>query len=154
MNSLFTPEELAELAAADAEIEATFSLTNEDIGRSRETDKAAMLGRLPPAKKKKAAYWRAYYEANREEISAKRRAYYEKNREKKLAYQRAYDAAHREEKAIKNRAYREAKRDGGKRRGTHTESQLRKGQPCLPGSHRAAGVAAGQDRPCGGMGDR
>lgn len=110
MKSLFTPEELAEMAAADAEIDASFSLTNEDIKRSREADKAAMFDRLPPEKKKKAAYWRAYYEANREEIAAKRRAYYEKNREKKLAYQRAYDAARREEKALKNRAYREAKR--------------------------------------------
>lgn len=45
---------------------------------------------------------------------------------------------------------RKAERDGGKRRGTHTESQLRKGQPGLPGRHRVAGVAAGQDRPCGG----
>lgn len=111
MKSLFTPEELAELAAADAEIDASFSLTNEDIRRSREADTAAMLDRLPPAKKKKAAYWRAYYEANREEISAKRRAYYEKNREKKLAYQRAYDAAHREEKAARQLAYKQAKRE-------------------------------------------
>lgn len=112
MNSLFTPEELAELAAADAEIEATFSLTNEDIRRSREADKAAMLDRLPPEKKKKSAYWRAYYEANRDEIAAKQRAYYEKNREKKLAYQRAYDAAHREEIAARQLAYKQAKQEG------------------------------------------
>lgn len=112
MKSLFTPEELAKLAAADAEIDASFCLTNEDIRRSREADKAAMLDRLPPAKKKKAAYWRAYYEANREEISAKRRAYYEKNREKRLAYQRAYDAAHREDIAARQLAYKQAKREG------------------------------------------
>lgn len=112
MKSLFTPEELAELEAADAEIDASFSLTNEDIRRSREADKAAMLDRLPPEKRKAAARHRAYYERHREEIAAKARAYYEKNREKRLAYQRAYDAAHREEKAIKNRAYREAKREG------------------------------------------
>lgn len=112
MKPFFTPEELADMAAADAEIDASFSLTNEDIRRSREADKAAMLERLPPAKKKKAAYWRAYYEANREEIAAKRRAYYEKNREKKLAYQRAYDAAHREDIAARQRAYKQAKREG------------------------------------------
>ena len=126
MKSLFTPEELAELAAADAEIDASFRLTNEDIKRSREADKAAMFDRLPPEKKKIAAKQRAYreanreeiaakarayYEANREEIAAKQRAYYEKNREKKLAYQRAYDAAHREEIAARQLAYREANRD-------------------------------------------
>ena len=96
MKSLFTPEELAELAAADAEIDASFRLTNEDIKRSREADKAAMFDRLPPEKKK---------------IAAKERAYYEKNREKKLAYQRAYEAAHREEIAARQLAYREANRD-------------------------------------------
>ena len=110
MKPFFTPEELAELAAADAEIDASFRLTNEDIKRSREADKAAMLDRLPPAKKKKAAYWRAYYEANREKILAYQRVYYEKNREKKLAYQRAYDAAHREEIAARQSAYKQAKR--------------------------------------------
>lgn len=109
MNSLFTPEELAELAAADAEIEATFSLTNEDISRSRETDKAAMIDRLPPEKRKAAAKYRAYYEKNREKIAAKARAYYEKNREKRLAYQRAYDAAHREEIKARQLAYKQAK---------------------------------------------
>lgn len=36
MKPLFSPEELAEMEAADAEIEATFRLTNEDIRRSRE----------------------------------------------------------------------------------------------------------------------
>ena len=112
MKPFFTPEELADMAAADAEIDASFSLTNEDIRRSREADKAAMLDRLPPAKKKKSAYWRAYYEANREEIAAKRRSYYEKNREKKLAYQRAYDAAHREEIKARQLAYKQAKREG------------------------------------------
>ena len=112
MKPFFTPEELADMAAADAEIDASFSLTNEDIRRSREADKAAKMDRLPPAKKKKSAYWRAYYEANREKRLAYQRAYYEKNREKKLAYQRAYDAAHREDIAARQLAYKQAKREG------------------------------------------
>ena len=81
MKPFFTPEELAEMAAADAEIDASFRLTNEDIKRSREADKAAMFDRLPPEKKKIAAKQRAYREANREEIAAKQRAYREANRE-------------------------------------------------------------------------
>lgn len=76
MKPFFIPEELADMAAADAEIEATFCLTNEDIIRSREADKAAMLDRLPPEKKKKSAYSRAYYQSNREKIAAKQRARY------------------------------------------------------------------------------
>lgn len=81
MKPFITPEELVDMAAADAEIEATFRLTNEDIRRSKDVDKAALLDRLPPEKKRKAAYQRAYYEANREEIAAKQRAYREAKRE-------------------------------------------------------------------------
>ena len=104
MKPLFSPEELAEMAAADAEIEKTFRLTNEDIKRSREADKAAMFDRLPPEKKKIAAKKRAYYEANREEIAAKQRAYREANREEIAAKKRAYYEANREEIAAKQRA--------------------------------------------------
>ena len=111
MKPLFSPEELAEMAAADAEIEKTFRLTNEDIKRSREADKAAMFDRLPPEKKKIAAKQRAYREANREKIAAKQRAYYEANREEINAKARAYYEANREEIAAKKRAYREANRE-------------------------------------------
>ena len=104
MKPLFSPEELAEMAAADAEIEKTFRLTNEDIKRSREADKAAMFDRLPPEKKKIAAKARAYREANREEIAAKKRAYYEANREEIAAKKRAYREANREEINAKARA--------------------------------------------------
>lgn len=96
MKSLFTLEELDEMKAADAEIEATFRLTNEDIRRSREADTAALLDRLPPEKKRIAAKQRAYRDANREEIAAKQRAYYEANRDKIIAKQRAYREAKRE----------------------------------------------------------
>lgn len=92
MKSLFTPEELAELAAADAEIDASFRLTNEDIKRSREADKAAMFDRLPPEKKKIAAKQRAYREANREEINAKQRARYHTKRQEVICHEDAIDA--------------------------------------------------------------
>lgn len=39
----FTPEELAAMAAADAEIEAEFRLTPEDLARSRDQDREAPL---------------------------------------------------------------------------------------------------------------
>ena len=61
----FTPEELAEMAAADAEIEASFHLTNADLARSRAVDREAVVASMPPEKRKLAEYHRAYYEANR-----------------------------------------------------------------------------------------
>lgn len=76
MSSIFTPEELEEIAAADAQIEAEFELTLEE---RREID--AQNRALKVKDRKKAAYQRAYREANREEIAAKKRAYYQANRE-------------------------------------------------------------------------
>lgn len=74
---LFTPEELAELAAADAEIDAA-PLTLEDY------------------REKVAAQQKAYYEANREKVAAQRKAYYEANREKYNAYMREYRRKNKE----------------------------------------------------------
>ena len=86
----FTPKELAEMAAADAEIEALFHLEPEDLTRARELDRLSYLEGLPPEKRKLAAQRRAYYEANREKVAAQRRAYREANREKYNDYMRAY----------------------------------------------------------------
>ena len=86
----FTPEELAEMAAADAEIEALFHLEPEDLTRARELDRLAYLEGLPPEKRKLAAQQRAYYEANREKLAAQQRAYREANREKYNDYMREY----------------------------------------------------------------
>ena len=77
---LFTPEELAEMAAADAEIEENFSLTNEDLKRSRDLDKETVFGRKENREKKIAENQRAYYEANREKINAYMREYMKKRR--------------------------------------------------------------------------
>ena len=89
-NALFTPEELAEMAAADAEIEAEFRLEQDDLERSRELDKIARFESLPPEKRKVAAQKKAYYEANREKVAAQQKAYREANREKYNAYMREY----------------------------------------------------------------
>ena len=65
---MFTPEELAEMEAADAEIEAEFRLTQEDLDRSRELDREAKFRALPMGKQKVAAQQKAYREANREQL--------------------------------------------------------------------------------------
>ena len=93
---MFTPEELAEMVAADAEIEKEFRLTQEDLDRSRELDLEAKFQALPAEKQKLAKYQKAYYEANREKVAAQKKAYREANREKVAAQQKAYREANRE----------------------------------------------------------
>ena len=83
--SLFTPEELEELRRADAEIEESFRITNEELRESRKRDKAALLDRKDSRGKKIAAQQAAYYEANREKYNAYMREYMLAHRKKKAA---------------------------------------------------------------------
>ena len=62
---------------------------------------------MAQTKEEKAAYRRAYYEANREKENARKRAYHEANREKILARKKAYTEANKE----KRKAYREANKE-------------------------------------------
>ena len=78
----FTAEELEEMRRADAEIEASFRLTQDDLERARAMDRLVRLETLSPEKRKQAEYRRAYYEANREKVAEYNRAYREANREK------------------------------------------------------------------------
>ena len=71
----FTAEELAEIAVADAEIEAEFRLTLEDLEQSSELDREAKFSSLPSEKRKVAEYQKAYREANREKLRAYMREY-------------------------------------------------------------------------------
>lgn len=82
---MFTPEELAEIAAADAEIEAEFRLTQEDLDRSRELDREAKFRALPMEKQKVAAQQKAYREANWEQLRKRARNYMREYRAKKRA---------------------------------------------------------------------
>ena len=86
----FTPEELAEMAAADEEIEASFTMTQSEIDFSRQIDKAIRFESLTGDKQKLAARQKAYREANREKLAARQKAYREANREKYNAYMREY----------------------------------------------------------------
>ena len=88
--ALFTPEELAELAAADKEIDESFCLTNEELRESRMRDRRAKLDAMDNRERKIADQQRAYYEANREKIADQKRAYYEANRENWNRYMRDY----------------------------------------------------------------
>ena len=108
---LFTDQELAEMAAADAEIEASSCLDKDDLERSSRLDRLAKLESLSPEKRKVAEYQKAYREANREKVAAQKKAYYEANREKVAERQKAYREANREKVAAQQKAYREANRE-------------------------------------------
>ena len=119
----FTPEELAEMAAADSEIEATFRLEQADLDRCKAMDREIHFERLSQEKRKVAAQQKAYREANREKLAAQRKAYYEANREKVAAQQKAYREANREKVAAQQKAYREANRE---KYNTYMREYLRK----------------------------
>ena len=70
----FTLEELAEMAAADAEIEAA-ALTLEDYRETDDRDREVRMERKGQKGKKVAAQQKAYREANREKINAYMREY-------------------------------------------------------------------------------
>ena len=78
----FTSQELAEMAAADAEIERSFRITSEERRRSRSLDADGRCDALigtdryrSAAAKKIADYQKEYYEANREKYNAYMREY-------------------------------------------------------------------------------
>ena len=85
----FTSVELAEMARADAEIEASFRITNEDIALGRELDRAFALDNMDPKKRKLAETQRRYREANKEKLAETQRRYREANKEKLAESKRA-----------------------------------------------------------------
>lgn len=76
----FTAAELAEMARADAEIEATFRLTNEDLALGRQIDRDAVLEGMDAQARKRAEYNRRYYEAHKDERAEYQRRYRRRKR--------------------------------------------------------------------------
>ena len=111
----FTSKELAEMAAADAEIERSFRITSEERRRSRALDAAGRIDALIGTDRhRSAAAQKEYREANREKIAAAQKEYYEANREKIAAAQKEYREANREKYNTYMREYMAARR--GERR--------------------------------------
>lgn len=96
----FTTAELEEMRRADAEIETSFRLCQEDLDRGREIDRLAKFEAKEPEARRVAAYKKAYREANREELAAYQKAYREANREKLAAYMRDYRAKKRDQREV------------------------------------------------------
>lgn len=92
----FTPEELAAMAAADAEIEAEFFLTNEEAAASSARDREARYLAMDKRGQAVAEYQRRYREANKEAVAERNRRYYEANKEAVAEYKRRYYEANKE----------------------------------------------------------
>ena len=107
----FTPEELAEMARADAEIERDFILTAEEAAESRELDRAAKMAQKDKKAKAVAERNRRYREANKEAVAEYQRRYYEANKEAVAEYQRRYREANKEAVAEYKRRYYEANKE-------------------------------------------
>lgn len=118
----FTKAELEAMRAADAEIEADFSLTPEEIAAARDRDERAIFERVrgkraapksadekerdfqkfkatrkKPLTDKDRERAKAYYQAHWEHYKAYRLQYYQANRERIRAYSREYFQAHKAE---------------------------------------------------------
>ena len=65
--ALFTPEELAELAAYDAMVDAE-DISDEEYRESRRRDRQAILDRLPNDKLRRAQCQAEYYARNKEQL--------------------------------------------------------------------------------------
>ena len=71
----FTPEELAELAAFDAEIDGQISFDREEDEAARQRDWEIRQERRDPKQRKKAIRDKKYYQEHWEEYRARRKAY-------------------------------------------------------------------------------
>tara|TARA_B110000459_G_scaffold1841_1_gene1996 strand:- start:27955 stop:28554 length:600 start_codon:yes stop_codon:yes gene_type:complete len=60
---------------------------------------------------KRAAYDKAYYEANKEKRLASQKAWYEANNEKKAAYNKAYYEANKEKQVARGKAWKSANKE-------------------------------------------
>ena len=77
----WTPAELEEMARADAEIEASFRVTDADLAIGRLFDREAILDRMDSKQKRIAESQRRYYEAHKEERTEAQRRYREAHKE-------------------------------------------------------------------------
>ena len=86
----FTAAELDEMARADAEIEATFRLTNDDVALGRQIDREAVLEGMDARARKRAEYQRRYYETHKDEQAERMRRYRETHKDERAEYMRRY----------------------------------------------------------------
>ena len=111
-HSMFTPEELAELAAFDAMVDAS-DITIEEFLESRMREREEALEGADQGRKKRLLYLKMYYRENRERILSQKKAFYRKNMEALRERRKRYYNANREQSMAYQRAYRKKKIDQG-----------------------------------------
>ena len=108
--ALFTPEELEELKRIDAELDESFTQSQEEIRDSRKRDRAAKLDGMDRKKRKIAERNAAYREANKDKIAEYQAAYREANKDKIAERNAAWKRNNREKWNAYQREYRRRKR--------------------------------------------
>jgi hypothetical protein len=81
------------------------------MAQSKEEKAAYHKAYCEANKEKITATKKAYYEANKEKITANKKAYYKANKERREAYDKAYYEANKEKKVANNKAYYEANKE-------------------------------------------
>lgn len=92
----YSRDELAEMAAADEEIERTFRMTAAEYALSVELDLTAKRQARTPEQEARCEECSKYYQANRDRISECKKKQYLEKREAILARQKRYRETHRE----------------------------------------------------------
>ena len=87
---MFSPEDLAEMAAADEEIEQSFELTKDDVQLSLDLDRYAHRDSLPNKDRDALDKRRAYRERNREKVAAQKRTWRTVHRDRYNEHMRGY----------------------------------------------------------------
>ena len=112
----WTDAELAEMAAADAEIEAdeagTYAFVSALAGMDADLDNAGTV--IDPDIRRARDYQRRYREANKDEIRDRQRRYREANKDEIRDRQRRYYEANKDEIKDYQRRYYEANREAKK----------------------------------------
>lgn len=98
----YSRDELAEMAAADEEIERTFRMTAAEYALSVELDLAAKRQARTPEQEARCEENSKYYQANRDKIRERKKKQYLKKREAILARQAKYREENRD--ALRERA--------------------------------------------------
>ena len=107
-NCLFTPEELAELARFDAEVDASPAYDAEEVKSQRERDMEIQDERLTPQQLRKRKSDRAYYQRNKERIVQRNAEYAAAHADSIREYRTRYFAENAESIKERRAAYRTA----------------------------------------------
>ena len=115
----FTAAELAEMQAADEEIDREFDAAYAHCEEQKLIDQWVdelvkidnLDARTLHRKNKQDKYLKAYRESHKDELAAKMKAYYESHKDELAAKKKAYYESHKDELAAKKKAYYESHKE-------------------------------------------